>query len=309
MNYSNRSGEMEVFVRVIEAGSFSAAARELRLTPSAVSKLIARMEVRLGIRLLTRTARTLAPTPEGEAYYERSVRILADMDEGDRAATEGTAPSGRLRVYASIPFGNNLLAPLLPRFLAQYPRIKLDLSFSDETANLVEERADIAIRMGPLPDSDLRARRLGTTRLCMVASPDYLAQYGTPARPADLALHNCLNFNFRRTIGPWRFVEDRIDMPITGNAEANNGETVRQLVLAGLGLGRLAAFHIADDIASGRLLRVLANYDPNHTEDIHVVYINRRHMAGRIRALIDFLIEEVGPVLRETEERCSLRKI
>ncbi|WP_104202864.1 LysR family transcriptional regulator [Billgrantia saliphila] len=306
MNYGNRSGEMEVFVRVIEAGSFSAAARELGLTPSAVSKLIARMEVRLGIRLLTRTARTLAPTPEGEAYYQRSVRILADIDEADRAATEGVAPSGRLRVYASIPFGNNLLAPLLPRFLAQYPRIKLDLSFSDETANLVEERADIAIRMGPLPDSDLKARRLGTTRLYMVASPDYLAQYGTPDRPADLALHNCLNFNFQRTIGPWRFVEDRIDAPITGNAEANNGETLRQLVLAGLGMGRLAAFHVADDITSGRLLRVLAEHDLSHTEDIHVVYVDRRHMAGRIRAFIDFLIEEVGPVLRKAEQRCGI---
>src|SRR4051794_34842514 len=183
----NRSGEMEVFVRAVEAGGFSAAARALRMTPSAVSKLVGRLEARLGVRLLNRSTRQVQLTAEGSLFYERSARVLADIAEAERSAASGDAPRGRLSINVNVPFGVRYLIPLVPDFLARHPEITLDVVLTDEVVDLLEQRTDVAVRAGPLKSSRLVARKLGQTRKAIVASPAYLARRGVPRGADELA--------------------------------------------------------------------------------------------------------------------------
>lgn len=203
----NRFGEMEVFVRVVEQGGFSAAARACGMTPSAVSKLVARLEARLGARMVNRSTRRFQLTPEGAAFYERSVAVLADLDEAEREASSGAQPSGRLRVNANVPVGTHLLLPIVPAFLACHPQVSLDIALTDRVIDLLEDRTDVALRSGPLKSSRLVARKLGQTRLMVVAAPAYLARMGTPRTPADLANHNCLAFSYARAVSGWTFTK------------------------------------------------------------------------------------------------------
>ncbi len=295
----NRIGEMDVFVQVAELQSFSAAGRKLRLSPSAVSKLITRLEERLGTRLLVRTTRALQLTPEGEIYLERSRRILSDIEETERAVAAGGAavPRGRLRVSTSVAFGVRYIVPLVPDFLNLYPEVDLDLALNDGIIDIVGERADIAIRSGALRDSSLKARKLLESRRIIVASPDYLKREGIPETPDDLERHNCLTFSFRAAAAEWPFRDpqsgDRFARPIFGNFETNNGPTARSLCLAGLGLARVGQFHVQPDIDAGTLLPVLEAYNPEDIELIHAVYPGHEHLAARIRAFIDFLVSNI----------------
>jgi DNA-binding transcriptional LysR family regulator len=293
---SNRSGEMEVFVRVVELGGFSAAAREFGLTPSGASKLVSRLEARLKTRLVNRSTRRLQLTPEGEAYYDRAVRILSDMAEAEREASVGASPHGHLRVNSNVPFGRLYLGPLAPRFLAQYPEVTLDLILSDTVVDLLEERADVAIRVGPLRDSSLVARKLGSSRIVVVASPDYLAQRGTPASPAELADHLGIGWTFRRSMGGWPFRHDArsetISPPLA--ARAGDGETARALAVGGVGLARLGLFHVGEDIAAGRLVPVLEDFNPGDCEDTHAIYLGQGGpLPARVRVFVDFLAANV----------------
>jgi len=290
-----RSGEMEVFARVVEKGSFSAAARSLDLTPSAVSKLIRRLEGRLGTRLLARTTRALTLTEEGLAYHRAAERILQDLNEADRAVATETA-RGRIRVNASVPFGTSFVGPSVGRFLQNHPNLTVDLSFTDEVVNLLEEKADVAIRVGDLPDSTLKARKLAQSRRVVCASPDYLRRHGTPLAPADLAQHNCLTFNFRRSRIGWPFRHKRreFEQPVSGNLQVNNGETMRQIVLSGVGIARLGRWHVADAIKSGELIPLLEAFNPGDLELIHAVYLGGGNVPGRVRAFIDHMIETLG---------------
>ena len=190
----NRSGEMEVFTRVVDLGGFSAAARAFRMTPSAVSKLVARLEARLGVRLINRSTRKLQLTPEGTAYYDRAVRILDEIETAEREAAVGATPRGRVRINTSVPFGLHWLLPLLPGFLARHPGVSVDVALTDTVVDLMDERADIAIRVGPLRESRLLVRKLGESRMVVVASPSYLKAHGTPRTPSDLGKHNMLGF-------------------------------------------------------------------------------------------------------------------
>lgn len=292
----NRAGEMAVFAAVVERGGFSAAARSFRMTPSAVSRLIARLEARLGTRLITRSTRKLRLTPEGEAFYHRSVRILADLDEAEREAASGAAPRGRVRVNSNVPFGLCHLLPLVPEFLARHPEVTLDLVLTDQVVDLLEERADVAIRVGPLGASRLVARKLGASRMAVVASPGYLARHGTPKSVDALARHNRIGFNFARIAGEWPFHDgDALHLlPPIGNIQAGDGETARRLALAGVGLARLAHFHIGPDLAAGRLVAVLEDCNPGDVEEIHAVFVGQGgRLPARIRAFIDFLAERV----------------
>jgi DNA-binding transcriptional LysR family regulator len=293
----NRSGEIEVFVRVVEAGSFSAAARELRMTPSAVSKLIARLEARLGARLVSRSTRRLQLTPEGTAFYESGLRILADMAAAEQEAAAGAAPRGRLRVNTYVPFGVHRLIPLLPRFLERYKEISVDLVLTDSVIDLMEARADVAIRAGPLGESRLVARKLGQSRTVVVASPSYLKTHGTPRTLTDLERHNRMGFGFVRHIDGWPFLGaagEAIIVPITGNVLVSDGESMRLMALAGTGIARLARWHVAPDIAAGRLLPLLEDFNPGDEEATHAVYVGQgRHLPARVRAFLDFLVETV----------------
>ena len=293
----NRSGEIEVFVRVVEAGSFSAAARALRMTPSAVSKLIARLEARLGARLISRSTRRLQLTPEGTAFYDSGLRILADLDAAEREAAAGAAPRGRLRVNSYVPFGQHRLMPLLPRFLERYPEISVEAVLTDSVIDLMEERADVAIRAGPLSESRLVARKLGQSRMVLVAAPAYLEARGTPRTPAELTSHNLLAFGFVRHIDGLPFVDAEgapVMVPIAGNAILSDGEAMRLTTLAGAGIARLARWHVEPDIAAGRLVRLLEEFNPGDEEQTHAVYVGQgKHLPARVRAFLDFLAETV----------------
>ncbi|MCM2443043.1 LysR family transcriptional regulator [Agrobacterium vitis] len=298
-----RSGEMEVFARVVQDGGFSAAARNLDITPSAVSKLIARLEARLGTRLLVRTTRAVTLTQEGEAYHHAALRILQELNEADQEAAGG-AVRGRLRINTTIPFGTMFVAPAIPEFVSRNPDLIVDLSFTDGIVDLVAEKTDVAIRMGNLPDSGLIARKLGQSRRVVCASPDYLARRGSPQTPADLAYHDCLTFNFRRARPSWPFRDRDRDIAqlVQGSIVVNNGETMKQMVLAGAAIARVGLFHVADDIAAGRLIPLLEDFNPGDLELVHAVYVGGGPLPHRVRAFIEHMVVTLGdsPLLKGT---------
>jgi DNA-binding transcriptional LysR family regulator len=293
----NRSGEMEAFVQVVDRGSFSAGARVLGMTPSAVSKLVARLEARLATQLVHRSTRKLQLTPEGQNFYERSVRVLADMDEAERCAAAGAAPRGRVRINASISFGHRLLMPLVPRFLELHPQVTLDIVLTDRVVDLMDERTDIAIRWGPLPPSDLVARHLFDTGQAIVASPAYLERYGTPRTPQELEAHNRIGSSYHRSAPDWPLLVDgrSIDMPVVGSVRAGDGETLRRLVMEGVGLGRLSLYHIQPDIEAGRLVPVLEEFNPRDMTPVHAVYLGKPgRLPARVRAVLDHLSAQLA---------------
>lgn len=294
----NRSGEMLVFARVVESGSFSAAGKLLDLTPSAVSKLVGRVEERLGTLLLQRSTRQLTLTMEGQRFYDSCVRILDDIEEAEQGIATGKAAAhGALRVNVSLPFGTHQLLPLIPEFSRRYPGIRLDLSLTDALVDLQRERVDVAIRMGTLADASFQARALGTSRLAVVASPAYLAAFGVPRHPDELASHRCFNFNFRRARDEWpfRLGGQTVYRQVGGGMLTNNGETMRLLTLNGLGISRLALFHVGKDLADGTLVELLPEFNPGDTEEIHAIFRQQRYMPQRVRVFIDFLVEKLAP--------------
>ncbi len=293
----NRSGDMEAFVQVVERGGFSAAARTLGMTPSAISKLVGRLEARLGTQLLHRSTRKLQLTAEGQQFHERSLRVLADIDEAERSVGTDSATRGRVTINTSVSFGTQVLLPLVPRLLEQHPQVSLDIALTDRVVDLMDERADIAIRWGPLPSSDLIARRLGDTAQVIVGSPEYLARHGTPRKPADLEAHHRLDFSYRRRVPDWPLqVGDRIvEVPVRGRVRASDGETLRHLALAGAGLARLSRYHVQDDLDVGRLVALLEKYNPHDIAPIHAVYLGKvERLPSRVRVVLDFLVEQVG---------------
>jgi DNA-binding transcriptional LysR family regulator len=291
---------MEAFATVAREGSLSGAARALGLTPSAVSRIVARIEARLGVRLLLRTTRRLRLTAEGEAYARAATRILADLDEVESGIADQASPRGRVRVSASMAHGRMVIVPLLGAFVARHPGITVEIDLSDQIADVLGGRADVAIRFGPLADSPLSARKLGETGRSVVASPAYLARAGLPRVPADLSRHNCLDFSFRRIEPGWPFREGGRDylMRVSGNMTANNGETLVQLALQGAGITRVGHFHVDEEIAAGRLVPLLEEYNPQDRESIHAVFLGGATMPARIRVLVDFLAEHLRPAAR-----------
>lgn len=290
---------MEVFVLAAELKSFSAAGRKLKLSPSAVSKLVTRLEDRLGTRLVVRSTRMLQLTPEGETYLVRASRILAEIADTEAVVAGGGSmrPRGPLSVNVSVAFGERYILPMVGEFQALFPDVQLDITLTDDTVDLIRERVDIAVRHGPLRDSSLMARKLGQSRQAVIASPDYIRKHGLPQRPADLERHNCINFNFRRAVDGWPFRDPKTGKaelrPVSGSLKASSGSIIRQFCIDGLGIGRVGRFHIEPDIEEGRLVVLLEDYNPDDIEDIHAVYAGHEHLAARIRAFIDFLAERI----------------
>jgi len=296
----NRAGEMMVFVRVVEAGSFSEAARLLHMTPSTVSKLVARIEDRLGARLVERSTRHFALTKEGQFYYERSQSLLTELDETEQQVARGGAePEGVVRVTSSVSFGITALEPVLPAFWDAYPKIVVDLSLSDEVIDLYLDRTDVAIRVGRLQDSNLVTRKIGTTRRRIVASPAYLAKRGTPSSPEDLTHHNCLGFNFRRANPVWPTREGGriVERMLSGTLLANNAETLRRMALAGVGIARVADYHIREHLSRGELVEVLAESNISDSDEIHALCRGAQHLPARVRAFLDFVVPRMQQVL------------
>jgi len=292
-------GEMAVFVRVAETENFSAAARALKLTPSAVSKLIGRLEDRLGAQLLNRTTRRVSLTGEGRTFYQHCVPILSAIDEAEQAISgRHGEPRGLLKANASTAFARDHILPLIPGFLARYPEIRLQLTVSETLVNLVEEEIDVAIRIGQLPDSSLIARKLGGVRRMVVGAPSYLEKYGIPKKPDDLKDHNCLILSTGTTFNLWEFKganrPRRIE--VNGNFETNNAVALLNAALAGIGLIRAGDFTLASEIKAGRLVPVLADFETTTETNVYAVYPHNRHLSPKVRVFIDMLVDAFLPV-------------
>lgn len=285
---------MEVFARVVEQGGFSAAARTCRMTPSAVSKLVARLETRLGTRLINRSTRAFQLTPEGSAFYERTTRILADIEDAERNAGAGEWPVGRIRLNTSASYATHVLAPILPEFLERNPGVTLDLIQTDLVVDLLSERTDVAVRAGPLKSSSLVARKLGDSAMVIVGTPAYLARFGEPKTIEDLDRHNRLGFGYVRSVDGWPVKRngETVIVPTVGRVTASDGEALRQLALSGAGLARLAGFTVRGDIAAGRLVPLLEKFNPGDRETFHAIHTGQGGpLPSRVRALLDFLAE------------------
>jgi DNA-binding transcriptional LysR family regulator len=282
---------LALFARVVEGGSFTAAARAVGMSKSAVSTRVARLEDRLGARLLHRTTRRLALSEAGAALYEHAARMVAAADDAAEVA-EGTSrePRGQLRISAPVTLAQMHLAPALAEFLRAHPSVQVDLEASDRIVDLVAERFDLAIRIARLGDSSLVARRLATDRLVVAASPAYLDRAGIPRSVADLSRHNCLHYARTPPSAEWGFrgLGGVRRATAAGNLVVSDGTVLRESAAAGLGLAVLPRFMVAADLASGRLVTVLDDL-PRREIGIFAVYPHRRNVPAKVRAFVDLL--------------------
>jgi DNA-binding transcriptional LysR family regulator len=289
-----RLEDMLVFARVVETGSLTKAAKGLGTTRSAVSKAIARLEDRLGARLLHRTTRDLSVTAAGQTYYGHCVRIAAEIEAAEHIADDArAAPSGPLRVACSLSVGL-YVAPALPAFLVRFPKVALQLELSEMLIDLVREGIDVGIRLGHLPDSSLIGKKLAPYRRAIVASPTYLARCGTPKTPDELTRHNCL---VRIGHEHWKLKRDRetISIKVDGNYRADAPEILRHAARSGLGIAMLPSYVVAADLAEGGLVEVLAPFTAERLA-IYAVYPNQRHLPANVRAFVEFLAEALAPL-------------
>lgn len=288
---------MSAFVRAVETGGFSAAARDIGLTPSALSKLVTRLEDRLGARLLHRTTRRLQLTTEGEAFYARARPILTAMDEAEAEVTQASAgPRGLLRLHCGSTFGMHQLAPAIPRFLELHPAVEIDITISDQPLGATDEAFDLAIRIGPLDESSLVARRICNLERVICASPGYLERHGRPRTPDDLQQHNCLSITSLPALRRWPFdTDDGIRVVhVGGNVAANNAEAVLQLALAGVGITRLSDVVVSAAIRDGALVPILTDWHHVEPVPLFATYPSSRNLSPKVRAMVDFLVAEFG---------------
>lgn len=283
-----------MFLAVIETGSFTAAAEKLGTRSGQASKLISRLETELGVRLLNRTTRSVAPTEAGRAYYDRLKPLVDELDTLDLDIRNiSQSPRGRLRLTAPLTFGTLELAPALNAFAGLYPDIELDVTFSDRVVNVVDEGFDLAVRVGRPGDSSLIIRRLCAVRIVVVGARSYLEQRDAPKSPSDLAEHACIiDTNFREpTRWPFKGETGEVEMAsVDGRIRYSNAEACVQAAELGLGLACVPAFVAGEALRSGRLIRLLASFEPD-PYDVHVLYPHSRHLAAKVRLLVDFLSE------------------
>lgn len=299
MTLVNDSSDMAVFSHVVAVGSFSAAARELAVTPSAVSKQIARLERRLGVRLFHRSSRRLSLTAPGREFHTRAVAILAAIRDAEDTVSElERAVSGTLRVSGTVAFCRTQILPLLPAFLERHPDLRLEFELSDRRLDLPAEEIDLAIRVGEqLDNPDVVSRRLADFRRIICAAPGYLERHGTPRTPAELRDHNCLTLYTSARFNDWSFDGElgSEHLPVSGSFAANSIDALYQAALAGLGLARLSTFLVAEDLGAGRLVRVLPGHMHEHAA-IYLLYPGRLGPPARSRAFVDFLLERFHPL-------------
>jgi DNA-binding transcriptional LysR family regulator len=290
--------EMAAFVRVVDAKGFSAAAPALGLTPSAVSKLVTRLEARLGVRLLQRTTRALSLTADGEAFYGAARRIVGEIAalEAEISDRRGT-PHGLLRVTTSLTFSTHQLTPMISEFLKRHPAIQLELMPTDRVVDLIEESVDVAIRVGRLADSSFMARKIGEDVRLVCATPAYLATHPAPQRPEDLAHHNCILSRDRADWNRWPFrIDGQVrEIAVSGRVAVSEGEAQLRLGLQGLGIVRLTRLTLSAAIKRGELVPLLRDYSAEEPVPIHAVYPHRKHLASKVTAFVDFIFEKFTP--------------
>jgi len=287
---------MTVFAAVVDAGSFTAAARQLRASKAAVSTQVQKLEDRLGVRLLNRTTRSLSLTDEGRAFYEHSRRILDEAREAiDALDNADAAPRGVLRINAPMSFGTMHLGPAIADFMLTYPEIEVDLALNDRHIDVIEDGFDVAIRISRLPDSSLIARRLAPCRRVLLASPAYWDRKGRPAHPSDLKNHDALIYDYLLEPDTWTFKgpEGQISVIVSGRMRANNGEVLLDAAKRGLGVCLAPTFFCCGEVRGGELEIVLSEFEDDPIS-VYAVYPHRRHLSPRVRAFVDFLADRFG---------------
>jgi DNA-binding transcriptional LysR family regulator len=287
---------MNVLTRVVSSGSFAEAARRLGVTRSAISKAITQLEQELGVRLLDRTTRRVTPTEAGLAYYERCLAILAQISETEAQVSRlHDEPKGVLKVNGPMSFGTLYLGSAIADFMDRYRDLKVELTLSDRMIDPLEEGVDVTVRIGAMVDSSLIARRISTARVLLVASPEYLARNGMPKTPADLVGHKCLHYGHSTTVPRWQLTDNgtSITVPVAACLSSNNGDTLRDAAVKGIGIARQPSFIVGSDIAAGRLVVVLPDFPPQDVT-IHALYAPNRFLAAKSRVFIDFLVERFG---------------
>lgn len=291
---------IRMLVRVVEAGSFSAAGRQTDMAPSSVSRLIAELEEDLGVQLFLRTTRRLNLTEAGQEYYQRCKQILNELDEARLSVTHRGKPSGILRITAPNAISRELLISIIPGFLETYPGVKIVLTPSDYIVDLVATGVDIAIRVGRLSDSSLKARKLGDSRRVVCASPAYLKKHGTPKHPSELSQHNCLTFRDHPGSSIWQFREGRKTLKVatTGNFFARGSDAVIAGALSGMGIILMPDWNMLVELKNGQLKTILQEYSlvPD-TSPVWAVHSHQRHVPPKIRAFIDYTIEQFKKVM------------
>jgi DNA-binding transcriptional LysR family regulator len=297
----NNLSNMQLFLRVVQEGSFSAAARALGVTPSSISRQVSQLETELDARLFQRTTRKQSLTEAGNIYFQHAERIVADIDNARLAVHRHTnAPSGSLHVTVEADFALAHIEPLLPEFLARYPDVQIRLSMGVSLVDLVDSGIDVAIRFGHLNDSNLIARKIAVSHSIVCASPEYLSQAGTPKHPHDLINHSCLSFQTKNIKNSWRFnaPNGEIDVPISGRLNANSVVFLRNSAVNGLGITMIPSWIIQDELEQRHLVPILDDFSlvPNSTP-IHAIFSHRRHLAPKVRVFVDFLAEKIGEFL------------
>lgn len=285
------------FVQIVKSGSMSAAARQLDTSVTSIARQLSRLETSLGVRLLNRTTRSQSLTEAGQIYYQRLLELLDQIDEMKRDVSsyqQGT--KGRLRVHLRTSIGLQVVVPALPAFFKKNPDVTLDLTLTDERADLVAEGIDVAMWLGNLQDSSIVARRLSPSRRVMCASPLYLKRNGHPQAPNDLMKHNCLLFLARNYLNRWRFTKDEetVEIPVTGNLQTDNGAVLRVSALNGVGIVMLQRSMVKEDLANGSLVQVMPDYEVSPTEfdtALYVVYPSSRRLSPKTRVFVDFLVD------------------
>jgi DNA-binding transcriptional LysR family regulator len=290
----DRFHAITAFVRVVEAGSFARAAERLGVSVSAVSRQVAELEAHLAVRLLNRTTRRLSLTEGGQAFYERSVQLLADLDEAEVAVTSASiVPRGTLRLTCSATFGARHLAPAVAAFTSRNPQMRFDAELSERIVDLVEEGFDLAVRVGATGSQNLVARKIGSSRIVCCAAPSYLELHGEPREPEHLATHACMTYEYLPTRNVWSFRDPRggeRSVRIAGPVHANNGRFLEALAAEGAGIVREPDFIVGPDVRAGRLKAILTEFEPAPLP-IYIVYPSRRHLSAKVRAFADFLSE------------------
>jgi DNA-binding transcriptional LysR family regulator len=303
---ASSSTEMAIFQRVAERGSFAGAAEDVGLSPSAVAKLITRLEQRLGVRLINRTTRHLALTAEGEIYLDRAREILGAIDAAESEVTSARAsPRGHLRVHTFPMVATHELAPALPDFLARHPHVTIDFMVTNRVVDLVGENVDVSLRMGPLEDSGLLSRKIVDVTRIVCASPSYLAKHGRPVDPSDLVCHACLTLSRNSGSASWPFRTNgkltRID--VKGPVSADSADMLLQLAIGGAGILRLSEHVVARSIHEGLLQPLLQDAQDPETYPLYALMPPGRHQAPKVRAFIDFLIERLGSAPWRSDDR------
>jgi len=290
----DRFTAINAFVRVVESGSFARAAARLDVSVSSISRHVAELEAHLDARLLNRTTRRLSLTESGRVFHERCVQLLADLEEAEQSANAGTiTPRGTLRLSASITFGVRHLASAVAAFIARYPAMRFDIELSDRAVDLVEEGFDAALRIGAIGSQNLVGRKVGTTALVCCASPRYIERHGEPRKPEDLARHVCLTYEYAavRDLWPFRDRQGRErNVRVAGPIHANNGRFLEALAVEGVGIAYEPDFIVGPDVRGGRLVQILARFQPPPSS-IYMVYPSRRHLSAKVRVFTDFLVE------------------